>query len=265
MPDLISLALRSPVLRGRSVRPTTSRPSFQRSPLHSIRSRGVHTYLHVSVPASEIGRQPVSRSTFVVSHHLGGLLLLDPLRMLHRSSSHGVRGVSSGTPPLSPSRGPALRSVAPRAQQATSGWRTILAPGRRHPTGLPVGSPPALPPRPCLLDLEALLHARSRLSWGVATDTRALLPWACPDRCAESSRIHREPCSRGALGARQHALNESRQVRMNVKDRREAQLGSRSTGSDPVCSRSPSQHRACRHWRGGSPQPLPPLVTLSGT
>jgi hypothetical protein len=40
----------------------------------------------------------------------------------------------------------------------TSGWRTILAPGRRHPPGFPVGSPPALPPRPCCLDLEALLH-----------------------------------------------------------------------------------------------------------
>jgi len=111
--DLASLALRLPALRDRPVRLTTSRSSFQRSPLHSIRSRGVHTYLHVTVPASETGCQPTSRSIFVVSHHLDGLLLLDPLRILHRSSSHGVRGVSSSAPLLSPSRGPALRSFYP--------------------------------------------------------------------------------------------------------------------------------------------------------
>lgn len=169
MPDLASLALRSPAPRDLPVRPTTSRSSFQRSPLHSLRSRGVHTYLHVSVPASETGCQPIPRSIYVVFHHLDGLLLLDPLRILHRSSSHGVRGVSSSAPPLSSSRGPALRSFDPRTQQATIGWRTILAPGRRHPPSFLDGSPPALPPRPCCLDLEALLHVRSRLPYGVAT------------------------------------------------------------------------------------------------
>jgi hypothetical protein len=156
--DLASLALRLPALRDLPVRLTTSRSSFQRSPLHSIRSRGVHTYLHVTVPASETGCQPIPRSIFVVFHHLDGLLLLVPLRILHRSSSHGVRGVSSSAPLLSPSRGPALRSVHPHMQRATLGWRTILAPGLRHPPGFPVGSPPALPPRPCCLDLEALLR-----------------------------------------------------------------------------------------------------------
>jgi hypothetical protein len=113
MSNLASLALRSPALRDLPVCLTTSRSSFQRSPLHSLRSRGVHTYLHVAVPASEIGCQPVPRSIFVVLHHLDGLLLLDPLRILHRSSSHGVRGVSSSAPLPSSSRGPALRSVYP--------------------------------------------------------------------------------------------------------------------------------------------------------
>lgn len=112
-PDLASPAPRFPVLRDRPVRLATSRSSFQRSPLHSIRSRGVHTYLHVAVPASETGCQPIPRSISVVLHHPDGLLLLDPLRILHRSSSHGVRGVSSSAPLLSPSRGPALRSLDP--------------------------------------------------------------------------------------------------------------------------------------------------------
>jgi len=113
MSDLASLALRSPAPRDLPVRLTTSRSSFQRSPLHSLGSRGVHTYLHVAVPASETGCQPISRSIFVVFHHLDGLLLLDPLRILHRSSSHGVRGVSSSAPLPSSSRGPALRSFSP--------------------------------------------------------------------------------------------------------------------------------------------------------
>lgn len=150
MSDLASLALRFPALRDLPVCLTTSRPSFQRSPLHSLRSRGVHTYLHVAVPASETGCQPIPRSIFVVFHHLDGLLLLDPLRILHRSSYHGVRDVSDGAPPSSPPRGPALRSLDPHTQQATIGWRTILVPGRRHPPSLPVGSPSALPPRPWL-------------------------------------------------------------------------------------------------------------------
>jgi hypothetical protein len=92
---------------------TTFRPSFQRSPLHRLGSRGAHSCAHVAVLASGIGRQPLPCSAFVVFHHLDGLLLLDPLRMLHRSSGHGVRDVSSSTPLLSSSRGPALRSLAP--------------------------------------------------------------------------------------------------------------------------------------------------------
>lgn len=44
-------------------------------------SRGVHSRFHVAVVASENGNQPLSRSASVVSHHLGGLLFLDPLRI----------------------------------------------------------------------------------------------------------------------------------------------------------------------------------------
>jgi hypothetical protein len=44
-------------------------------------SRGVHSRFHVAVVASETGNQPLSRSASVVSHHLGGLLFLDPLRI----------------------------------------------------------------------------------------------------------------------------------------------------------------------------------------
>lgn len=43
--------------------------------------RGVHSRSHVAVVASGTGSQPVPRSAFVVSHHPGGLLLLDPLRI----------------------------------------------------------------------------------------------------------------------------------------------------------------------------------------
>jgi hypothetical protein len=159
---------------------TTSRPSFQRSPLHRLGSRGAHSRAHVAVLASGIGRQPVPCSAFVVFHHLDGLLLLDPLRILHRSSSLGVRDVSSGTSPLSSSRVPALRSFAPCMQPATRGWRTILAPGPLSPGGYP-----PVHRGPCPLVLVAWTSrpcsACRALSYkGVATAAGSLLPWACP-------------------------------------------------------------------------------------
>lgn len=142
---------------------------------------------HETVPASGIGRQPIPCSAFVVFHHLDGLLLLDPLRILHRSSSLGVRDVSSSTPLPSPSRDPALRSLAPCTQRADQ--RMADHPGA-WPTS-PEGHPP-VHRRPCLLvlgcpDLEALLRVQSLVPRGVATVARSLLPWACPDSC----RMHR--------------------------------------------------------------------------
>lgn len=74
---------------------TMSRSSFQRSPLHCLGSRGVH------VPRARRRDRFGDRSpTRLVrrlrgSNHPGGLLLPDPARVLHRTSSHGVRDVSS--------------------------------------------------------------------------------------------------------------------------------------------------------------------------
>lgn len=77
------------------VRRTMSRSSFQRSPLHCLGSRGVH------VPRARRRDRFGDRSpTRLVcrlrgSSHPGGFLLPDPVRVLHRTSSHGVRDVSS--------------------------------------------------------------------------------------------------------------------------------------------------------------------------
>jgi len=74
---------------------TMSHSSFQRSPLHCLGSRGVH------VPRARRRDRFGDRSpTRLVrrlrgSNHPGGLLLPDPARVLHRTSSHGVRDVSS--------------------------------------------------------------------------------------------------------------------------------------------------------------------------
>jgi hypothetical protein len=197
------------------------------------------------VPASGIGRQPVPCSAFVVFHHLDGLLLLDPLRVLHRSSSLGVRDVSSSTPLLSPSRVPALRSFAPCTQPDTRGWRTILAPGRCHLEVALQFTAGLASPSLVSLDLEALLRAQSLVPLGVATVTGSLLPWACPGLllhapggCIESRARAKESASPARAGS-------AHQVRMNVKDRREAQPRCRTTSS-----RSPSPPR---RWRGRSP------------
>lgn len=96
--------------------------------------------------------------------------------------------------------------------------------------------------------------------------TSSLLPWACPDSCAGVlSDPPRSSTLVEYLGPRRLAPTRSQQVRMNVKDRREAQSVSRPMCSVQVRSRSPFQHRLRRLWRGGSPQPLPPPVTLAGT
>jgi len=86
---------RSPATLALLARRTMSRSSFQRSPLHCLGSRGVH------VPRARRRDRFGDRSpTRLVrrlrgSNHRGGLLLPDPARVLHRTSSHGVRDVSS--------------------------------------------------------------------------------------------------------------------------------------------------------------------------
>ena len=72
-----------------------SRSSFQRPPLHCLGSRGVRVPRRCRHLRFGAGLPPASRAAFVVSHHRGGFLLLDPARVLHRTSSHGVRDVSS--------------------------------------------------------------------------------------------------------------------------------------------------------------------------
>lgn len=162
--------------------------------------------------ASGIGRQPLPCSAFVVFHHLDGLLLLDPLRMLHRSSGHGVRDVSSSTPLLSSSRVPALRSFAPCTQRVARGWRTILVPGQRHRRGLPRRSPLALPPRPWFPWTARLFSAYRALSHGVLPPSR--------DRCSlglvrVSCCAHLEGATIPvlALGVRPHQLTLGRHIR----------------------------------------------------
>lgn len=81
------------------VRPIPSvHSSFQRSPLHRFGSRGVQPAVTSPFPVCvRFGDRSPSRlmAAFVVLHYLGGLLLPDPARVLHRTSSHGVRAVSA--------------------------------------------------------------------------------------------------------------------------------------------------------------------------
>ena len=129
--------------------------------------------------ASGTGRQPIPCSAFVVFHHRDGLLLLDPLRVLHRSSSLGVRDVSSSTPLLSSPRVPALRSFTPCTQRSTRGCAAIEG---RHP-GVGPTSPEGLPCRhrlPCPLVLVAWT---SRLFSVYRALSRRVLP-PLRDRCS---------------------------------------------------------------------------------
>lgn len=110
-------------------------------------SRGVHSRFHVAVVASENGNQPLSRSASVVSHHLGGLLFLDPPRIFvgvpvlgfmtfHAALRHNPR---HEVLPFE-----ALLLVCSGLNRC----RSTLQSGSRHLPGFPVSSPCALPPRP---------------------------------------------------------------------------------------------------------------------
>jgi hypothetical protein len=66
----------------------------QRTPLHRG-SRRVHSRPGVSARPSGRGDQPRPRSALVVSHHLDGLLLLDPAGLLHPAADPGVHRVST--------------------------------------------------------------------------------------------------------------------------------------------------------------------------
>lgn len=127
---------RLPVARALLDRRTMSHSSFQRSPLHCLESRGVH------IPRARRRDRFGDRSpTRLVrrlrgSTHPGGFLLPDPARVLHRTSSHGVRDVSSPrqripTTPSYPSKLFSLRTadrcwIAPSRGRAPSPFQVTL-------------------------------------------------------------------------------------------------------------------------------------------
>lgn len=118
-------AARSPATLALLACRTMSRSSFQRSPLHCLESRGVH------VPRSR-RRDPFGGGlpTHLVcrlrgSSHRGGLLLPDPARVLHRTSSHGVRDVSSPR-----QRIPTTRSYPSKLCSLRTADRCWIAPPR---------------------------------------------------------------------------------------------------------------------------------------
>jgi len=100
----------------------------------------------VAAVALEKGCQPLSRSACVVFHHLGESLLLDPARVFHRASSHGVRDVSSPRQriPITCSCPAKLFSGC----VAGTVWISPFDAGPASPSPVSrVGSPRALPPR----------------------------------------------------------------------------------------------------------------------
>lgn len=101
----------------------------------------------VAASASESGSQPDSCSAFVVLHHLDGFLLLDPARVFHRTSSHGVRDVSSPRQRIPTTHSYPSKPCSPSA--ADTAWIAPPDAGPASPFQVSlVGSPRALPPRP---------------------------------------------------------------------------------------------------------------------
>lgn len=120
-------------------------------------------------------------AAFVVLHHLGGLLLPNPVRVLHRTSSHGVRDVSSPRQRLLVTCSYPSKFCSPRAagrlQIAPSSCRArVTLPGHpgRFTTNLTSASlaytfcfvehysRSTLPSRTCCPNLEVFLRTRSR-------------------------------------------------------------------------------------------------------
>jgi hypothetical protein len=108
----------------------------------------------------------------------------------------------------------ALLSVHSRL---TRGWRTILAPGRRHLRVTPQFTAGLASSSLVALDLEAFLRVRSRIPQGVATVAGPLLPWACPGLLSQALlRVPRHLCSRSGVG-----LTSSRWVGTSGPDERQ--------------------------------------------
>jgi len=146
-PDLADPLRWSPTLARRPVRRSMSASRFQRSPLHCLGSRGVRVPRRCRHRRFGAGMPPVSRAACVVLHHLDGFLLLDPARVLHRTSSHGVRDVSSPRQRL-----PITRSYPPKPCSSCAADTVGITPLDAGPVSpSPVsrpGSPRTLPPRP---------------------------------------------------------------------------------------------------------------------
>jgi hypothetical protein len=167
-----------PVRAARHLGRASSPGVVQRTPLHR-EGRGVHSRRSVAALPSGRGDQPRPCSALVVSHHLGGFLLLDRAGLLHPAADPGVHRVSARretsflamlscpskpcSPPAATSRSPPRgfprvvhRAVGPASPPALSRAGAFTA--RPCPPGLPLpgrhdGCPPRVSEEPGLQGL----------------------------------------------------------------------------------------------------------------